>query len=184
MRNRRVLLMVAGLVALAVVCTAALASSFSGIGTNKAHPKKKAAAKVVHPTTTRPPVVTTTVPAAVPVTAAAPTTSTPPTTVRTTTTTAKPAPTTTVVTTPTPPTLPAATAFASIADLPEWCTVTVHVSNGASNAYQLAQYLQNPGDLYKFTAYVGGYRVDVSTRVVDRNSSAECDTTLANLGPA
>ena len=75
-------------------------------------------------------------------------------------------------------------AFASIADLPEWCTVTVHVSNGASQAYQLAQYLQNPGDLYKFTAYVGGYRVDVSTRVVDRNKAAECDTTLANLGPA
>jgi hypothetical protein len=185
MRNRRVLLMVAGLVALAVVCTAALASTFAGIGsTHKAHPKKKAAARVVHTTTTHAPAPTSAAPAPAPATAAAPPTSTPPRTVRVTTTTAKPASTTTVVTTPTPPTLPAATAFASIADLPEWCTVTVHVSNGSAHAYQLAQFLQNPGDLYKFTAYVGGYRVDVSTTVVDRNNSGECDTTLAHLGPA
>jgi hypothetical protein len=183
LRNRRAALTAAGLVAFAVVLVALLATSFGGVGTSKkAHAKKKAAVKVVHVTTTRPPATTTLAPAKPP--PPAPTTSTPPTTVGTTTTTAKRAPTTTVATTPTPSTLPAATAFASIADLPEWCTVTVHVSNGASHAYQLALYLQNPGDLYVFTAYVGGYKVDVTTKVVDQNHAAECNTTLANLGPA
>ncbi len=183
LRNRRAALTAAGLVAFAVVLVALLMSSFGGVGTSKkGHVKTTASKKVVHATTTRPPAPTTVAPAPPP--RPAPTTSTPPTTARTTTTTAKRAPTTTVAATPTPSTLPAATAFASIADLPEWCTVTVHVSNGSSHEYQLAVYLQNPGDLYVFTAYVGGYKVDVTTKVVDRNHAAECDTTLANLSPA
>jgi hypothetical protein len=181
LRNRRAALTAAGLVALAIVCVALLASTFAGVGTTKkVVVKKKATVRVAHATTTRAPDTTTVAPAT---TAPAPSTSTTPTTARTTTTTARPT-ATTVVATPTPSTLPAATAFASIADLPEWCTVTVHVSNGASHAYQLAAYLQNPGDLYVFTAYVGGYKVDVTTKVVDRNNAAECNATLANLGPA
>ncbi len=181
LRNRRAAITAAGLVAFSIVCVALLASTFSSVGTSKkAVAKKKVVVHAAHATTTRPPAPTTVATTA----ALAPaTTTTPPTTVRTTTTTARPT-ATTVVTTPPPSTLPAATAFASIADLPEWCTVTVHVSTGASRPYELAAYLQNPGDLYVFTAYVGGYKVDVTTKVVDRSNTAECDTTLANLGPA
>ena len=181
-RNRRAALTAAGLLAFAAISIALLLSTFGSVGGSPtAHAKKKVTVRAVHSTTTRPPAPSTVAPTTTP--PPAPSTSTPPTTVGTSTTAARPT-ATTVVTTPTPSTLPAATAFASIADLPEWCTVTVHVSNGASHEYQLAAYLQNPGDLYVFTAYVGGYKVDVTTKVVDRNNAAECDTTLSNLGPA
>jgi hypothetical protein len=181
LRNRRAAATVAGLIAVAALCVMGLSSGFAGVGGSRsARPRKKAtharAAARPASTTTR-----ATVPA--PTSAPAPSTSTPPTTVRTTTTTARPT-VTTVPPAPVPTTVPAATAFASATNTPEFCTVTVNVSTGASHAYPLAAYVQNPGDLYTFTAYVGAYKVQVTAKVVEVNHVAQCQPALANFGPA
>jgi uncharacterized iron-regulated membrane protein len=184
LRNRRAVATVIGLVAVAALCIFGLVSGFGGVGASRsAHPKKK---KVVHARLAARP--TSTAPAAVPTTTApapaTPSTSTPPTTARTTSTTVRrPPPTTVAPPVPVPSTLPAATAFASATNLPEFCTVTVHVSTGAAQQYPLAAYVQNLGDLYTFTAYVGGYKVQVTANVVEVNHAAACQPTLANLRP-
>jgi hypothetical protein len=74
------------------------------------------------------------------------------------------------------------TARATASNEPEFCTVTVHLSTGAFRAYPLAQYVANTGDTYQFTASLGGYRVDVTAKVVGQGGARRCVATTSNLG--
>ena len=69
----------------------------------------------------------------------------------------------------------------TVADTPSFCTVTVHLSTGAKQSYNLGQYVSAPGDSYKFTASIDTYLVDVSTVV---NKQSECESSLSNFRKA
>jgi hypothetical protein len=71
----------------------------------------------------------------------------------------------------------------SASNTPRFCTVTVHLSSGAQQSYPLDAYVQNPGDLYAFTATLGGVSVDVRVTVVVQNNVNVCSPTLSNLRP-
>jgi hypothetical protein len=85
--------------------------------------------------------------------------------VRTTTTTIPPLPTATV----------------SVADTPQWCTVTVRLSTGVQRSFGLGNYLANIGDEYVFTAVFHGYHVEVTTSVVDRDDEAVCEAVVGDV---
>ncbi len=59
--------------------------------------------------------------------------------------------------------------------------MTVWLSTGTHQSYDVGRYVKNLGDRYTFTATFGGYRVDVTTKVVDQDGKAECQAALANL---
>jgi hypothetical protein len=67
------------------------------------------------------------------------------------------------------------------ANTPKFCTATVHLKNGAQNPYALDTYLVNVNDSYTFTAVLGGYQVDVSTKVVMVGGTQQCVSTVSHL---
>jgi hypothetical protein len=176
-RNLRALLTAFGLMTVAVILTALLASSFSGLGDST---------KVAAPTTTRIRVVVVTSTTPPPTTT---TTTVPPTTTTSTSTTSTTLPTTTTkpkVTTTTKPkvtttTAPPVFATVSVDNRPQLCaSVTVRLSSGPHETYPLDPSLFQSGQ-YAFTAALGGYQVDVTVEVM---KSGKCSATLSNFIPA
>jgi hypothetical protein len=173
-----------GLLALALACVLLLVTGFSQVGTS-AKPKaaKKKVVKVAKTTTTKAPPPTTSTSTTVFVTTTTSTTST----TTTTTTTVAPAVTVPPATAPpatappatAPPAMP--TASVSVSNSPRFCNVTVRLSSGEQLSYPLDGYLQNPGDMYVFTATLGRYAVDVTTSVVAASGGNKCTPTLSNL---
>ena len=174
-RNTRAAAVSAGLIAFAFVCLVLFVTGFGSLGASRAPRTVAAAAET---TTTR---------VAVPPTAASTSTTTtsttvPPTTTTSTSTTTTVPPTTTTSTSTTTTTIARVTARATASNEPTFCTVTVHLSNGAFRSYPLDQFVANTGDTYRFTAGLDGYRVTVRVEVVDRAGARRCVATTSNLG--
>lgn len=173
-RNTRAAMVSAGLVGFAFVCLVLVVTGFASFGasraTNAAPPPRTTTVTRAPTTTTSTSTSTTTVPP--PTTTTTSTTTTSTTTVPPTTTTTRPTPTTTVA---------RVRASATVSDTPSFCTVTVHLSTGASRAYPLDAFVANPGDTYEFTASLGGYRVDVKVRVVSGPDGSQCEASTSHL---
>lgn len=179
-RNRRALLTSLGLMGFAVVCATFVVNGF---GADSSSAAENPAGKVygvllTHPTTTTTTLAPTTTTSTTTTTVPPSTTTT--TSASTTTTTATTAPPTTIAptttTVPKPPTV-----SATVSNAPTFCRVTVRLSNGFQAAYPLHQYVENVGDIYAFTAMLGGYRVDVTATVVNQNNAPTCKLTLGKL---
>ncbi len=176
-RNTRALAVSGGLVGFAFLCLVLFVGGFASLGASRADKPVSAVAKSTTTRSTPPP---TTIP---PTTTTTSTTTTVPPTTTTTTTTTTVAPPTTLPPPPPPTTTvpKRVTARVTTSNSPQFCTVTVHLSNGAFRSFPLGKYVDRPGDEYIFTAYVGGYHVDVTARVVARRNDKQCEATLGKL---
>jgi hypothetical protein len=174
-RNARAAMVSAGLVGFALMCLVLMVTGFASVGASRATkvpppPRTTTVTRAPRPTTSTS-TTTTTVPL--------PTTTTTSTT--TTTTTTVPPPTTTTRPTTTTTTVARVRASVTVSDTPSFCTVTVHLSTGASRTYPLDSFVANPGDTYDFTASLGGYRVDVHVRVVSGPDGRQCEASTSHL---
>jgi hypothetical protein len=62
--------------------------------------------------------------------------------------------------------------------------VTVILGTGARKSYAVGDYVASPGDMYMFTAFIGGYAVDVRVQVKSVGNQPQCDVSLSNLRDA
>ena len=173
-RNARAAMVSAGLVGFALMCLVLMVTGFASVGASraaKAPPPRTTTVTRAPRTTTSTSTTTTTVP---------PTTTTTTSTTTTSTTTVPP-PTTTTRPTTTTTTVARVRASVTVSDTPSFCTVTVHLSTGASRSYPLDSFVANPGDTYEFTASLGGYRVDVQVRVVSGPDGRQCEASASHL---
>jgi hypothetical protein len=69
----------------------------------------------------------------------------------------------------------------TVSDEPSFCTVTVHLSTGASRSYTPDSNFGNPGDRWDFVASLAGYRVDVHVRVVSGADGPQCEASTSHL---
>jgi hypothetical protein len=175
-RNTRAFAVSGGLMAFAILCLVMFVTGFASLGASRAD---KRPTSVVKSTTTRATTRATTPATTVAPTTTSTTTTVAPTTTSTTTTTV--APTTTTLAPTTTTTVKRVRASVTISNRPDFCTVTVHLSTGAFRSFRLAEYLAQPGDARTFNAFVGGYHVDVSARVVGSEDDPQCRASLKNL---
>lgn len=174
-RNARAAMVSGGLVAFALVCLVLVVTGFASIGASRA-PK---AAVAVRTTTTAKATSTTMAPRTTTTTTVPPTTTTTSTSTTTTSTTVPP--TTTTIRPTTTTTVAPVRASATVSDQPTFCTVTVHLSTGASQSYQPDPAFGNPGDTWDFVATLGSYRVNVHVLVVSGANGNECQATTSHL---
>ncbi len=173
-RNARAAMVSAGLVGVALVCLVLVVTGFASVGVSRA---AKPAPRASTTTVTDPPATTT----STSTTTTVPTTTTTTSTSSTTTSTTTVPPTTTTTRPTTTTTVARVRASVTVSDQPSFCTVTVHLSTGASRSYTPDSNFGNPGDRWDFAASLGGYRVDVHVRVVSGADGPQCEASTSHL---